>query len=218
MLETEIESNKLLEEKQQNQRNEIRLHQFKLVDLANNYASTGLRTIVILNAGALSLIPTFITAFRISKINPDMLGAGMVFFVFSILSVLSVYLFGYLSSSFVARSCIEESNCRYWTLNICHFIERQRAVPQDWSAKEQYHRKKVNRWVSYANVLEVVAIILTLSALFFFFLGTIYSIKALPVNILVSQTGLVPEIKNTEKISKNCIIGVVNERKTGNSH
>ena len=212
-MEQTIESNRLLEEKRKNSRHEQRLHQFKQADWANGYANVALRTIIVLNAGALSLMPAYISAFELSKIDPNTLRAGMVFFAYSILAALTVYLLGYMSSSFGARASIQQADCEYWILGINHVYEREQKAPKEWHDNEQRYRALMGKWQRWADRIEILAIIAAIVSMSCFFLGAMKSIQAFPADVLVSEVKQISKPAKVEDLHQQPATILKQERK-----
>lgn len=220
MAETTVESNRLLEDKRLNSRNENRLHQFKQADMALDYAKTVLRTIVLLNAGALSLIPTFISSFKLDGINSHYLGVSMVCYTASIVAILFVYVFAYLSNSLGAQASIKAADLNYWVLGINHHSERQMEVSADWKKAEKVNRASYSRYNKWTVITEYVAIVFSTLAIFLFFAGALHSIRALPVSVLIQQQKpevvavkeIVPDKKSADKPKPNKPQKVVSDK------
>jgi hypothetical protein len=91
-----ISSNRLLDEKRRDMRAEIKAYRLRALDTSTYYANAGLRTLVVLNTGALGLVPTFIKSFNIIGYSKTGLFISMFFFVLSICALLRAYLSAYL--------------------------------------------------------------------------------------------------------------------------
>lgn len=174
-----LTSYELLETKLQNVRSEARLHQFKLADYAEKYAATGLKTLILLNAGALSLIPTFIKSFNLSNIDGSILFYGMFSFILSITTTLLSYLTSYLSNYFGALREMELAHVQqYRTANI-HYTQLKIEPLPDWDVKIDKANQEANilniklGWCAYIGVF------MSVCAISLFLFGAFLSIRSL---------------------------------------
>jgi len=180
--------NKVLEEKRLNSRNELRLHQFKQADEASSYATAALRAIFLLNAGALALIPTFISSFALTNINSDHLESAMMLFIYGLVVGLFIYILAYLSASFGARASLAQAECEHWLIGINVNSDYNLEVPTQWREDYTKFLKQFRFFLKLCDWLEGFAIALSISAVILFLCGARHATKAIPTSSLMSNS------------------------------
>jgi ABC-type Fe3+-siderophore transport system permease subunit len=136
MSENTIATTVSLEAQRRDRRDELRLHQFEASKNANAFMTVGFKTIMLLNTGALTIIPTFIKSFNVQNIDFRYLHWGVILFVFSMCTMLFAYLFAYRSNADFALSTLLLAGSEHHKLGIEHNQEKGLEIPAEWTTEK----------------------------------------------------------------------------------
>lgn len=172
---------KPLEERLRDLRDENRIHQMKYFDMATSYASVALKTCVMLNAGALALIPTFIEVFDLARKDIDIsaLSSGMKAFVTSLLFTLLTYVSAYLSCSLGARGIIHHTTKDSFEIaGHEHYLKEGQDLPQAYKEAIDQANTGIRKSEFWCEFTEVISIVFALASIGYFFLGSLKAVSA----------------------------------------
>lgn len=175
-----IDINRLLEEKWKAVRDEGRLHQFEQATMAEKFAHAAIKAVLVLSAGALALIPTFIAHFDLKTINWAYLYIAMVSFIASIASALLVQLFAYLSCSAGAYATLKSTEAETYTTGIRHYREYAIELPTEWEGLESTAKSESEKLDKWGTLHECIAIGLGILSILGFTVGATVAVLALP--------------------------------------